>query len=155
MNGRRFFGFFNNRQPQTWKEALPRTIAPIMAAGGFISGFTAVAIVGSLPVAFTSDSPGNNFVGSLAILGGAAVGGGSIAGVFGHLFGYGGANAFMASFPFTKNWESRFLLGPGFKPQCYLFLGTAVTIGVTSLIKFFEPWKPSIEETCHFRPSRP
>lgn len=149
MNGRGLLGFFKNRQPQTWKEALPRTIAPITAAAGFIGGFTAVAIVGSLPIAFASDSPGKNFAGPLAILGGAAFGGGSIAGVFGHLFGYGSANAFMTSFPCTKKWESRFLLGPGAKSQCYLFLGALVTISVPPLMKFCGI------EACHSRPSRP
>ena len=123
------------REHQPFREALPRTIAPITAATGVQSGLAAGAFAGAFLGAFAMDNPNAKEGSFLAITGTTAIASATLFGAVGYCAGYAGTNLFMAAFPVIKNTESRFLLKPGFKPQLYLFLGTLMLPVAVTVLK--------------------
>jgi hypothetical protein len=128
ISEKRMLNRFFNRQPQTFKEALPRTVAPVTAA---ISGLGAGGFVGGMLGLFAGIGESSSQTSSpevwacvAAITLAAAAGGSGL----GYIFGHGATNAFMGMYPEIRNKTSRFLLSPGRKGQIGLFFATAAII---------------------------
>lgn len=110
--------------PQTYEQALPRTIATLEgyygAKMGVIAGFYLGYGIHALGTAGRSDdsseAKGMVLTTASTLLGG--VGGGAIA----YKIGEGSANLYLAAFPSKKQTTSCFLLPAGKKPQACLFL---------------------------------
>lgn len=110
---RHYFELFKNTQPHTFQEALPRTVASIIAGQGAIAGLTMGGMLAglasgarmALPVAITAT-------------------GGLVGTSIGYAAGYMGANLLMAALPSIQEKSSRLLLPSG-NVKAQLALGIA------------------------------
>ncbi len=117
------------RTPYTCKQALPRTVAPLLAGmgafAGALHGGGAALFLGCFP-----DHKGQSLIldgkkvdpfALITLVGGGALLGAAIVGGKIYLTSYFATNLFMCGFRTFENVESRLLARPGFKDQAVLF----------------------------------
>jgi len=125
---------FWNRQPQTFKQALPRTVAPVMAASGAKAGFVAGIFTGAFVGAFALGDP-DGAPAAYTIIAATTAVSTVVSAAVSYGVGYGGSNLLMAAIPALQNKTSRLLLNPGIKGQFGLFAAVAGAMCVSAVVK--------------------